>query len=222
MNTQVNVNHPLIQSPRSTDCRAKGWKAQFACPTGRLGRLAGHLMAIKNAKMNRFAVETLDVQPDDQVLEIDFGHGRAIQAIAKRATIGFVAGVDLSDVMVEQTAKRNSEAIKAGRVELCQGTVADIPYEYARFTKVLAVNNYQFWPNPEHNLAEIQRVMRAGGLLVLCLRMKEPGKAFQLAPGLTEEEVEEIAGLVRWVGFHDVRTVQRRSGHLATCVLARR
>lgn len=219
MNTQINVNQPLWQAPRpAPDCP---WRAQFACPTGRLGWLAGHLMAVINAPMNRSAVAMLDVQPDDQVLEIGFGHGRAMQMIAAQAQQGYVAGVDLSGVMVRQAAQRNRAAIKAGRAEVCQGTVANLPYEYARFDKVLAVNNYQFWPNPEFNLVELQRVLRADGLLVLCLRMQEPNKAFQLAPGFTEEEVEEVAGLVRWVGFRQVQMV-RRAGDKATCVTARR
>ncbi len=222
MDTRINVNQPLIQSPHSTNCKAKGWRAQFACPTGKAGWLVGHLMAIKNAKMNRFAVETLDVQPNDQALEIGFGHGKTMQMIAERAQMGFVAGVDISDVMARQAAKRNLDQIVAGRVEVCQGTVANLPYEYGRFNKVLAVNNYQFWPNPELNLVEVQRVMREGGLLVLCLRMKEPGRAFQLAPGFTEDEIEEIVGLVRWVGFRNVHVAQRRTGRLATCVLANR
>jgi ubiquinone/menaquinone biosynthesis C-methylase UbiE len=220
MSTQLNVNQPLWSAPRpASDC---SWRAQFACPSGRLGRLAGHVMAVKNAPMNRFAVATLNVQPTDQILEIGFGHGRAMQMIAAQATQGYVAGVDLSPVMVQQAARRNREAIKAGRAEICQGTVANLPYEYARFDKVLAVNNYQFWPNPEFNLVEIQRVLRTDGLLVLCLRMQEPKKALQLAPGFSEEEIKEVAGLVRWVGFRDVQMVQRRASDKAACVTAKR
>jgi len=221
MNTQINVNQPLIQPSPSANCKASGWGAQFACPTGTFGRMVGRLMAIKNAKMNEFAVEMMDVQPDDQALEIGFGHGRTIRMIAERAKAGFVAGVDLSDVMVRQAAKYNLDHIVAGRVELCQGSVANLPYEYGRFTKALAVNNYQFWPNAELDLVEIQRVMREGGLLVLCLRMHSTNR-FALAPGFTEDEVADIAGLVRWVGFRDIRIVKRNVGREASCVIARR
>jgi len=179
-------------------------------------------MAVKNARMNRFAVEVLNVQPEDQVLEIGFAHGRTIQLIAEQARKGFVAGIDISGVMVHQAAKRNRDSIKSGHVELSLANVADIPYEYARFDKVLAVNNFQFWPNAEHNLVEVQRVLKEGGKLVLCLRGKEPNSAFQLAPGFTKEEVQEIAGLVRWVGFRDVQLVNRQAGSEANCVIARR
>jgi len=210
MNPQFHLTQPLIESPRSCSL-LPCW-------------LAGPVAAIKNEQMNRFAVEALDVRPEDQALEIGFGHGHAIRLIAERAHQGVVAGIDPSDAMVRHAAKRNRELIKAGRVELCQASVSNIPYEYARFNKVLAVDNYQHWPQAEFNLGEVQRVLRPGGLLVLCLRMQRP---LMLVPGLAREEVEEAAGLVRWVGFHDVRTIYRsrhgsgqRDG--AACITARR
>jgi ubiquinone/menaquinone biosynthesis C-methylase UbiE len=218
MNMQIDINQSLIQPSSYTKCRAA---SQFACPTGLPGRLAGRLMAIKNAGMNEFAVEMLRVQPYDQVLEIGFGHGRAVRMIAEKAKAGFVAGIDLSDVMVRQAAKYNLDQILAGRVEICQGSVANLPYESGRFTRALAVNNYQLWPNAELNLVEIRRVMREGGLLVLCLRMHSTGR-FALAPGFTEDEVADVAGLVRWVGFHDIKIVKRNVGREASCVIARR
>jgi len=218
MNMQIDVNQPLIQSSPRTRCKAA---SQFACPTGLPGRLAGRLMAIKNARMNEFAIEMLRIQPDDQVLEIGFGHGRTIRAIAERARAGFVAGIDLSDVMVRQAAKYNLDLIVAGRAELCQGSVADLPYECGRFTKALAVNNYQFWPNAEHNLVEVHRVLREGGLLVLCMRMHSTD-ILALAPGFTEDEVADVAGLVRWVGFRDIKIVKRNVGREASCVIARK
>jgi ubiquinone/menaquinone biosynthesis C-methylase UbiE len=221
MNTQINLNQPLIQPSSSTGCKASSLTSQFACPTGLLGGIVGRLMAVKNARMNEFAVEMLDVQPDDQALEIGFGHGKTIRMIAERAKAGFVAGVDLSDVMVRQAAKYNLDLIVAGRAEVCQGSVADLPYECGRFNKVLAVNNYQFWPNAELNLGETRRVMRESGLLVICLRMHST-KRFALAPGLTEDEVADVAKLVRWVGFRDIRIVKRKVGREASCVIARR
>jgi ubiquinone/menaquinone biosynthesis C-methylase UbiE len=221
MNTQINLNQPRIQPSSSTGCKASSLTSQFACPTGLLGVGVGRLMAVKNAKMNEFAVEMLDIQPDDQALEIGFGRGRTIRMIAERAKAGFVAGVDLSDVMVRQATRYNLDLIVAGRAELCQGSVADLPYECERFTKVLAVNNYQFWPDAELNLEEMRRVMREGGLVVICLRMHST-KRLALAPGFTEDEVTDVARLVRWVGFRDIRIVKRKVGREASCVIARR
>ncbi len=219
MSTRINVNPPIIHPPTGS-CLLHAVREQFARPTGRLGALAGHLMGWSNEAMNRFAVEMLDAQPTDQILEIGFGQGRAIRPLAERAAHGFVAGIDLSDVMVRQAARRNLDLILAGRVELCQGSVSDLPFEYARFDKVLAVNNYQFWPNAELNLTEIQRVMREDALLTLCLRLHAPGR-FAI-PGFTHEQLEEIVGLLRWVGFRNITVEQRRLNRDIACVLARR
>jgi ubiquinone/menaquinone biosynthesis C-methylase UbiE len=202
MNSQFHLTQPMLESPRSCSL--------FPC------WLSSPVSAIKNEQMNRFAVEQLGVQPKDQVLEIGFGHGHAIRLIAERAHQGMVAGIETSDAMVRHAARRNRELIKAGRIELWQGSVSSIPYEYSRFNKVVAVDNYQHWPQAEFNLGEVQRVLRPGGLLALCLRMQKP---LTLAPGFRNEEVQEVAGLVRWVGFQDVKIVQRDG---AACVIARR
>jgi len=208
MSSQFHLTQPLIECPRSCSI----------LPTW----LADPLIAIKSEPINRFAVQMLNVKPEDQVLEIGCGQGHAVQMIAERTAMGLAAGIDPSSHMVRQAAKRNRELIKSGRVELCQGSVSNIPYEYARFNKVLAVDNYQFWPHAEFNLTEVQRVLEPGGLLVLCLRKKEQRGWLQRSPGFTSDEMIEIAGLVRWVGFHDVRIVQRHAHDEAACVTARR
>ncbi|MFN0085693.1 MAG: class I SAM-dependent methyltransferase [Blastocatellia bacterium] len=220
MGIRINANPPIMQRPERRSCLIQAVRDQFARPTGRAGAMAGHLMALKNGRMNRFAVEVLNVQPADHVLEIGFGHGRTLGLLADRAEHGYVAGIDLSDVMVRQAAKRNLDRILAGRVELCRGSVADLPFEYARFDKVLAVNNYQFWPNAELNLTEIQRVMREGARLVLCLRLHSPG-IFSI-PGFTHQQLEETLGLLRWVGFSGITVEQRNLGREVACVVARR
>jgi ubiquinone/menaquinone biosynthesis C-methylase UbiE len=219
MNTPINLSHTPIGSAATGNCSHRGWRAQFACPTGKMGWIASQLMAIQNAKMNQFAIEMLNADPEDRILEIGFGHGKTIRQIAGSTVRGLVAGIDISEVMVSQAARRNRDLINAGLVEISQGSVAAIPYESMRFDKVLAVNNYEFWPEPEHNLEEVCRVLRRDGLLVLCLRMKNPDRRPKRAPGFTDEEIEGIAGLVRWVGFRNLRTKQRGD---ATCVLANR
>jgi ubiquinone/menaquinone biosynthesis C-methylase UbiE len=97
------------------------FNSQFAHPEGWLGRLVGMILAIKNRERNAWTISMLEIHPDDQVLEIGFGPGQAIEAVAKLTPKGFVAGIDLSDVMVAQASKRNAVAIRAGRVRLRQG-----------------------------------------------------------------------------------------------------
>ena len=68
---------------------------------------------------------------------------------------------------------------------------------------------------------EVRRVLVEGGLLVLGLRMKHPTRTSLVAPGFTEEEVATIGGLVRWVGFRDVRIERRHAGREIAWLLAR-
>lgn len=191
-------------------------------PSGWLGRAVGHLMAWKNASINRLAVQRLTVRPTDHILEIGFGPGHAIALAAAGVTNGFVAGIDLSDVMVEQATRRNKQAIQAGHVELKQGTVLDLPYAEARFDKVFAVNNLHIWPDQERALCEIRRVLKEGGLLLLPLRMKHPTRKIMAPPGFTEQEVGEVQLLLARVGFRNIRTERHEVDQEVTCVWANR
>jgi ubiquinone/menaquinone biosynthesis C-methylase UbiE len=194
------------------------WQRQFAKPVGTIGSLVGCLMAMKNRKLQDFAVEILDIQPDDRVLEIGFGPGVALRMIAAKAWRGFVTGVEVSDVMISQASRRNRRAIREGRLELKLASVSMLPYEDGTFTKVAAINAFQFWPNPYADLVEVKRVIATGGLLVICLRTAHPKPGKLTAPGFTESEVEGIVRLVKSVGFRDVGTARRKYGRDLACV----
>lgn len=183
---------------------------QFGRPHGLLGWIAGRLMAFTNEAMNRVALELLDVQPTDYVLEIGFGPGRLVKRIARRAPEGLVVGVDLSDLMVRLATIRNEAPIRAGRVVLEQGTASALRFPDGQFTRVCAVNCFQFWSAPVDDLREVRRVMRYNGLLVLGLRMKRPTHGFMANVGFTKDEVEEVERLVREAGFRDVKVERRR------------
>ena len=55
---------------------------QFSRPTGLLGRLAGRIMARSNAAVNQWALELLEVAPEDRVLDVACGAGRHAIAAA--------------------------------------------------------------------------------------------------------------------------------------------
>jgi ubiquinone/menaquinone biosynthesis C-methylase UbiE len=202
-------------------CKRSALRRQFALPMGFWGWVVGHLMAFKNAPMNRLALELLDVGQDDRILEIGFGPGAALAMLVERAPRGFVAGIDPSEVMVRQATKRNRRAVQAGRAEVRQGTAAQLPYSDRFFDKVLAVNSFHHWISPKHDLLEVRRVMRDGGVLLLALRMALAKPKMFAAPGLTSEQAEWVKTLVERAGFRDVRTVERDVGRRVTSILAK-
>jgi ubiquinone/menaquinone biosynthesis C-methylase UbiE len=139
------------------------------------------------------------------VLEIGFGPGVALEDVLERARQGHVAGIDVSTVMVRQARRRNAEAIREGRLELREGSVARLPYPDGAFDKALAVNAVQAWPDTVGGLTEVRRVLRDGGLFVVT---QEP----HWARG--DAEVERIRGRLfeqmRAAGFQQVRSEVRR------------
>ena len=97
----------------------RGGLAQFHQPTGAVGHVAGWIMGRRssNVARNRWAVQLLDVQPADRVIELGCGPGVAIAALATRATRatrGLVVGVDHSQVMIRQARRRNRAACQSG------------------------------------------------------------------------------------------------------------
>jgi ubiquinone/menaquinone biosynthesis C-methylase UbiE len=164
----------------------------------------------------------LAIEPEDRVLEIGFGPGKAIFEAARRATRGLVAGIDRSEVMLRQAERRNRRLIDAGSVELRQGSADALPFEDLSFNRVFEVNSFHHWPSPAAGLREIHRVLRAGGTLLLCLRMKHPTRSFLVAPGYTDSEIARVAELVRSVGFHNVRVLHGEAGRQVACVVGQR
>jgi len=136
-------------------------------PSGWLGKLLFSYLAAQGHKpLTRWAIEFLDVQPTDRVLDIGCGGGMAIKRLAQVTVEGFVAGVDYSENMVQQALRRNAAAVRAGRVEIRHGNVAALPYDDESFDKVIAVETFYFWPDKVANLREVRRVMRPGGLVM--------------------------------------------------------
>lgn len=203
--------------------RNRGRVSQFAAPHGLLGHVAGWLMA-GNDEMNAKAVDLLDIQPGDAVLEIGSGPGRGLAYAAALAPKGFVAGVDISNVMVAQARRRTREAICEGRVEVRQGSVSALPYPNEQFDKALAINSYYFWPRPQADLREVRRVLKPGGTLALGVRAQDAARgAMYNRRSLTEEQIAAIAHTLALAGFELVATkhVRLRSA-TAVALLARK
>lgn len=194
--------------------------AQTRKPSGILGRLVGNVMQNMNEANARWTVSLLDVQPESRVLEIGFGPGVAVQYAAEKASRGFVAGIDLSKMMVQAARKRNAAAIRAGLVDLKQGDVSALPYPDESFDKALAIHSIMFWSEPVECLKALRRVLRPGGVLAITIIPK--GRRPALPPDLgTVYASEEIAGMLRAAGFRQVRveTAPEAGKYLADSVL---
>jgi ubiquinone/menaquinone biosynthesis C-methylase UbiE len=174
----------------------------FGRPQGALGRLGGIIMARTNYDCGAWIIELLEVRPNDRVLEVGFGSGVIIQQVA--AVAACVAGVDLSQEMVEQARARNAGAVLSRRVELRRGSVESLPYDRNTFDAALAINSFQVWQNAVAGLREIHRVMKPGGRVAL---------------GFTPYSGQSKKGLMEMLAIADFTSVQIVNGDHGFCAL---
>lgn len=196
-----------------------GGPAQFHQPTGAMGHVAGWIMGRRssNVARNRWAVQLLDVQPTDRVIELGCGPGVALAALATRTTRGSVVGVDHSQVMIRQARRRNRAAIRAGRVRLVHAPVESLSISDGPFDAALAVNTVGMWPDPIARLREIARLLRSGGRIALVSQPRCPGAT----AATSAAAADELAGLLTEAGFENLRTEMLGLDPPAACVLGR-
>ena len=176
-------------------------------PNGFRGRIFGWFMDRANARAQDAALRRLDVQKTDAILEIGFGTGRLARKIAKQARNGLVCGVDPSELMLHAAEKRTRKFRKKGRVELKLGEASALPWPDAHFDKVTALHCFQFWSDPQHDIAEVRRVLKPGGLVMLVLRARKKAGPKWL-PNPISRSGQEIAGafqLLADAGFRETR-----------------
>jgi trans-aconitate methyltransferase len=93
----------------------------------------------------RWAVDLMDVQPDDQILEIGCGPGAGAEAICARLETGRLFAIDRSESGVDRTKRRNAKAVEAGRLTVRQIDLATLRVPVKKLTKVFAFNVNLFW-----------------------------------------------------------------------------
>jgi SAM-dependent methyltransferase len=187
-------------------------------PQGAAGRVTAWEMASRpsNRQRNRWVVALLEVRPDDRVLEIGFGPGLAIAALA-RAGAGHVYGVDHSAVMLRQAAKRNAAAIRAGRVTLINAPADQLPPALSGpFDVILAVNSLGFWPGPAERLAELRTRLAPGGRIAIVSQPRCPGAS----AATSRSAADEIENQLRDAGYAHLSTETLPLGPPVVCVIA--
>lgn len=142
----------------------------FGHPRGVLGRLGGLVMAHGNAATELQVVDVAGLQPAETVLVVGPGPGVGLQAAAERAALA--VGVDPSEDMLHASVDRCAELVHNGKVRVRVGTAADTGLDAASVDVVLSVNNVQLWDDRGAGFAELARVLRPGGRLVLSAHEK--------------------------------------------------
>jgi len=108
-------------------------------------------------------LQRLALWPGVKMLDVACGAGQ-IALPAARAGAD-VTGIDLADNLVRQARERaGTEGVQA-RFE--QGDAEDLPYENGSFDLVVSLIGAMFAPRPERVAAELVRVCKPGGRIVM-------------------------------------------------------
>jgi trans-aconitate methyltransferase len=170
-------------------------------------------MAQKVADRILWAVEVLDIQPNDRVLEIGCGHGVAIDLVCEKLSSGQITAIDRSDKMIEAAKKRNQAHIAAGKADLQATTLEKADFGDGRFNKIFAINVSLFWMEPAETLQIVKQHLAKGGALYIFHQPPVEAKTHEVADQL--KQILPAHGFaVREVLFKDIEPV------LGACVVA--
>lgn len=132
-----------------------------------------------------WAVDLLDVGPDDRILEFGCGPGVAVSLVCERLQAGRIVAIDRSATAIERARARNAEHVAEGRVVFEQVDLAGYRGEAEQFDKAFAVNVNVFWTSaaePECRL--LTRVLRPGGVLRLVYGGPDSGGTRDVGSGI--------------------------------------
>jgi SAM-dependent methyltransferase len=179
-----------------------------ARPAGRLGTFGWQLMRVLNRAQQHEIARVLGPLTDMDVLEVGHGPGVLLGLLARTAR--HVIGVDPSREMRRLAIRAHAAEIADGRIEVRPGDAGATGLPDAAVDLVVGVNNVAIWPDLDGGVAELHRVLRPGGRVVLSWHGGE--RPTRMARGLLlpEERLRRIEDALR-ARFPEVRrTLTRR------------
>jgi SAM-dependent methyltransferase len=136
------------------------------------GYSAGDLTALPDGIAGEFLgcgnpLAFADVLSGQTVLDLGCGAGIDVILAAKRVgRKGRVIGVDMTETMVLR-ARRNAASAGLGNVEIRQGLVESLPVESSSVDWVISNCVISLSPEKERVFAEVARVLRPGGKMLI-------------------------------------------------------
>ena len=190
-----------------------------------IGRFMLWGMNVGHSPVYEFGLSHVELPQAGRILDAGCGGGEMLRRMARRAPNAMLAGVDISPASVEATRRRNVRAIKAGRMEVREGSVEALPWPDSTFDLVTACETVYFWENPAKAFREIVRVLKPGGVFAVFLETADPDGAriwTDALPGMHVRTVAELSELLAAAGFEQP-AVHRKSASASAwiCLVAK-
>lgn len=152
----------------------------------------------------RRAVSQLEIRPGDRVLEVGVGTGLSLPLYPEHCHI---TGIDISEPMLDQAIARLHSLDRRG-VTLRRMDARSLAFPDASFDHVLAPYVISVVPEPERVLAEMRRVCKPGGTVIVVNHFLSEGAVV----GFFERLLTPAS---RWIGFRmdlPIRVVRSAPG----------
>ncbi|SEH86407.1 Methyltransferase domain-containing protein [Mycolicibacterium rutilum] len=182
--------------------------AQLGRPHGPLGLLVARKLNQSNERAIAAAVDATGAGPGSVVADVGFGGGAGLRMLLDRVgDAGTVHGVEIADTMLRRARRRFARDIAAGRLVVHRGSLTSLPFGDAELDAVATVNTVYFVADLEAACAELARVVRPGGRVVIGIGDPD---VMRHAPftdhGFTLRPVDEIRAALAGTGL----TVEHR------------
>lgn len=193
-------------------------------PVGFGGKIMVAMMNSGHGAMADWGFGHLVIPEDATVLDVGCGGGANIKKLLAKAPKGQVKGIDYSEVSVEKSRKVNAKAIKLGRCDVLQASVAELPFVENSFDLVTAFETIYFWPGPVECFREVYRVTKPGGTFFICNESNgetnKDDKWVEKIGGMTIYNATQILTALNHAGFSDAKVSKNDKGWL--CVTAQK
>lgn len=107
-------------------------------------------------------LEELELEPFEDALDVGCGTGAVLELLHARYPNKHLTGLDLTPGMIDV-----ARAKQLDNVSFVVGDAEALPFEPRSFDAVLCSNSFHHYPHPKRFFAEVARVLRPGGRLVL-------------------------------------------------------
>ena len=193
-------------------------------PEGLGGKMMVGMMNLGHRALAAWGLSFLRAPEDGELLDCGCGGGANLAALLQQAPRGRVSGVDYSAVSVEKSRAVNRAAIEAGRCQVLQASVAELPFRDGRFDRVTAFETVYFWPGLELCFREVCRVLKPGGVFLICNECSgdtdKDDHWTETIDGMTIYRDVQLKAALERTGFREIGIHKNQKGWL--CVTARK
>ena len=181
-----------------------------------------YLMSIRRfwcSHDNEVVVELAAPNPADRLLDIGAGMGPAVMAAAARVPAGRILGVEPSRLMRALLQLRRSVSRHRSRIKVLEGTAEALPVDSGSIDTAWSVNTLHHWSDLKRGAAEVMRVLKPEGVVMLIDGdFEHPDHSYQQS-GRTDHDhlfvdLDRVRAVLEQEGFVDIECLTRRVGEI--------